>query len=299
MPEISIIVPVYNVEKYLDRCIESILTQTFTDFELILIDDGSPDNCPEMCDNWAEKDNRIVVIHKENGGVSSARNAGLYISKGNYIGFVDPDDVISPVMYENLYNSCISTSSDMAICNFEEFEDTFEYDEKLAEYNVYSRNEVLTMAFVPKARVLGNVWNKLYKKSIIDNITFDETLTNGEDTKFSFYVAFNSKSIVIIDNIYYMYYVRSDGAANSISNEKRLVVLSVIEDICNEVVKIGNKEASNNATEFFSFYLADTFLSLDDDNKKEIKPLVKKNIMNIMRTNLKFKSKILLLKEVI
>lgn len=88
MPEISIIVPVYKVEKYLDRCVKSILAQTFTDFELILVDDGSPDNCPKMCDEWAKKDERIRVIHKENGGVSSARNAGLRVAVGKYIGFV-------------------------------------------------------------------------------------------------------------------------------------------------------------------------------------------------------------------
>lgn len=98
MPEISIIVPVYKVEKYLDRCVKSILDQTYTDFELILVDDGSPDNCPDncpaMCDAWAEKDNRIRVVHKENGGLYSARNAGLDIMKGEYVTFVDSDDAI-------------------------------------------------------------------------------------------------------------------------------------------------------------------------------------------------------------
>ena len=91
---ISIIVPVYNVDKYLSKCIDSIISQTYNDIELILVDDGSPDNSPKICDEYARKDNRIIVIHKENGGVSSARNAGLDIAKGKYIGFVDPDDYI-------------------------------------------------------------------------------------------------------------------------------------------------------------------------------------------------------------
>lgn len=99
MPTLSIIVPVYKVEPYLHRCVDSILAQTFTDFELILVDDGSPDNCGAICDEYAAKDSRILVIHKENGGLSDARNAGLDIAKGEYIGFVDSDDYISPQMY--------------------------------------------------------------------------------------------------------------------------------------------------------------------------------------------------------
>ena len=102
MPLISVIVPVYKVEPYLARCIDSILAQTFTDFELILIDDGSPDNCGRICDEYSQKNNRIQVIHKENGGLSSARNAGMEICKGDYIYFIDSDDWIEPDMYEKL-----------------------------------------------------------------------------------------------------------------------------------------------------------------------------------------------------
>lgn len=102
-PKISVIVPVYKVENFLDRCVESIVGQTYENLEIILVDDGSPDNCPAMCDKWAEKDGRIKVIHKENGGVSSARNAALDIVSGDYICFVDSDDWIDPGMYEFLY----------------------------------------------------------------------------------------------------------------------------------------------------------------------------------------------------
>ena len=106
-PEISIIVPVYNVEKYLKRCIDSILNQSFTDFELILVDDGSTDNSGEIIDEYAIKDERIKVIHKENGGLSSARNVGIEYSKGNYIAFVDSDDYINKNMYKILYKNAI------------------------------------------------------------------------------------------------------------------------------------------------------------------------------------------------
>ena len=101
-PLISVIVPVYKVEPYLDRCVQSIVDQTHTNLEIILVDDGSPDNCPAMCDAWAEKDSRIKTIHTENGGSAKARNTGLALSSGNYIGFVDSDDFILPEMYESL-----------------------------------------------------------------------------------------------------------------------------------------------------------------------------------------------------
>ena len=99
---ITIIVPVYKVEKYLDRCVQSIVDQTYTNLEIILVDDGSPDNCPKMCDEWAKKDKRIKVIHKQNGGLSDARNAGLEKAKGKYVGFVDSDDYVAPNCFKIL-----------------------------------------------------------------------------------------------------------------------------------------------------------------------------------------------------
>ncbi len=105
MAKVSVVVPVYNVEKYLERCIESIRNQTLEDIEIILVDDGSPDNCPKICDGFAEKDSRIKVIHKKNGGLSSARNAGIYAATGEYIGYIDSDDYAEPDMFEILYDS--------------------------------------------------------------------------------------------------------------------------------------------------------------------------------------------------
>ena len=101
-PLISVIVPIYNRELYLEKCIESIVSQTYSNLEIILVDDGSPDNCPAICDEWAKKDSRIKVVHKENGGVASARNAGLSAATGDYVAFVDGDDFIAPEMYSVL-----------------------------------------------------------------------------------------------------------------------------------------------------------------------------------------------------
>ena len=113
-PKISVIVPVYKVEKYLDKCVESIVNQTYKNLEIILVDDGSPDNCPAMCDEWAEKDERIRVIHKENGGLADARNAGMDIATGDYIGFVDSDDWIEPNMYEVLLKNALKYDADIS-----------------------------------------------------------------------------------------------------------------------------------------------------------------------------------------
>lgn len=116
-PELSIIVPIYKVEKYLKECIQSILQQTFTDFELILVDDGSPDACPQMCDAIAEQDSRVRVIHQKNGGLSAARNTGIEAARGNWLGFVDSDDFVAPDFYEKLYHAAVSAGADCSICS--------------------------------------------------------------------------------------------------------------------------------------------------------------------------------------
>ena len=119
MDLISVIVPVYRTEAYLDRCIESIVDQTYTNLEIILVDDGSPDRCPQMCDEWARRDTRIRVIHKKNGGLSDARNAGMAAATGEYIGFVDSDDWIKPDMFRLLYEKMEQMQSDIAACGVE------------------------------------------------------------------------------------------------------------------------------------------------------------------------------------
>ena len=133
MPKISVIVPVYNVEKYLRKCIESILNQTFREFELILVDDGSTDSSGKICDEYALKDSRIKVIHKENGGASSARNAGLDVAKGEYIGFVDSDDWIEMDMYGELYRLIKENNTDISVCGINNIKDIKYKNENLKE----------------------------------------------------------------------------------------------------------------------------------------------------------------------
>lgn len=182
---ISIIVPVYQVEKSLRRCVDSILGQTFRDFELILVDDGSFDRCPEICDQYASEDSRIRVIHKKNGGLSSARNAGLDIAVGKYVGFVDSDDYIAADMYQKLYEAIAAERADVAVCN------CFQVDEEGrrlegARYNyrldraVYSGKEILNKIGDSGAAVYIVMWNKLYRRELFDGLRFDEGKINED-----------------------------------------------------------------------------------------------------------------------
>lgn len=175
MAEISIIVPVYQVEKYIRQCVDSILAQTFTDFELILVDDGSKDNSGQICDEYAAKDKRIRVIHKENGGLSDARNKGMDEAAGSYFMFVDSDDYIAPDMAERLYNSIIKEDADIAACNFRYF---FEEDGK-KDFSTENEVQVVSGAEIfynrKNERNYGFwtvAWNKLYKSETFKNVRF-------------------------------------------------------------------------------------------------------------------------------
>ena len=167
------IVPIYNTEKYLDRCVASILGQTYRNLEVILVDDGSPDNCPAMCDAWAEKDSRIKVIHKKNEGPDIARNMGLDAARGELIGTVDSDDYLAPDMYAKLYALLAENDADMSICEF------IEVDEGGKAIDVNDKampDEVLTglEMFAKYTSNLGYCysWNKLYRAEVFRQVRF-------------------------------------------------------------------------------------------------------------------------------
>lgn len=175
MAEVSIIVPVYQVENYIRQCIDSILVQTFTDFELILVDDGSKDKSGQICDEYAVLDQRVKVIHKENGGLSDTRNCGMDQAVGNYFMFVDSDDYIAPTMLEYLYKALMNKEADIAVCNFLYF---FEEDRK-RDFSTNIQSEVLSGAEIfysrKNERVYGIwtvAWNKLYKRETLGNVRF-------------------------------------------------------------------------------------------------------------------------------
>ena len=179
-PKVSIIVPVYNVEKYLARCLESLLNQTLTEIEIILVDDGSPDNCPQMCDEYAKRDSRVKVIHKSNAGLGYARNSGLDVAIGEYIAFVDSDDYVYTSMYETLWNEACACNADVVFCGFKSeqrngiYKDSNEVAERTEWNGEAVKDFMLDMIacapYVKKERKYGmSVWHSIYRNSIIED----------------------------------------------------------------------------------------------------------------------------------
>ena len=169
---ISIIIPIYNVQDYLDKCIYSIVSQTYNNIEIILIDDGSPDNCPKLCDNWENKDNRIKVYHKENGGLSDARNFGIEHCNGDYIVFIDSDDYIEKDMIETLYITIKEDKSDIAICDYYITKNNKDIKHRFSnERFIVSKNK-FDYLYNEYAGVTIVAWNKMYKKELFKNIRY-------------------------------------------------------------------------------------------------------------------------------
>lgn len=208
MKKISIIVPVYKVESYLARCIDSILAQTYQNFELILVDDGSPDNCGEICDNYAEKDDRVLVIHKPNGGVSSARNAGVDLATGEYIGFIDSDDYISRDMYSDMIDLLEMNQLDIICCEaFMVKGNKVKGSVGNGLLTIYDKNEILKKSLCD---FKNTAWDKVYTRSAIGDIRFPEGRL-FEDTATA-YLFFNNCTRVGHINKAYYYYCRNQNS---------------------------------------------------------------------------------------
>ena len=217
-PTVSIIVPVYNVEKYLPECIDSILEQTFRDFELILVDDGSPDGCPALCDAATEKDGRIRVIHQTNGGLSAARNAGLDIARGEWVGFVDSDDTIAPEMYEKLLAAARENDAEIAVCNMQlvdEHGDPLRREwlerEYIRETAVLSGKEALGEAGSTTMHIAPN---KLYRRKLWTEIRFP--LGKRNEDFFTLPLLYEECTrVVCIPDAFYNYLQRENSIMNS------------------------------------------------------------------------------------
>ena len=212
-PLLSIIVPVYKVENYLPKCIDSILAQTFTDFELILVEDGSPDDCPALCDAAAEKDARVRVIHQKNGGLSAARNAGLDAARGAWIGFVDSDDYIAPEMYEVLYQAVQSTGADLALCDYAEVDEAGAPCQSM--HVSLSEGELTGQELLKRASglMVQLAWNKLYRRAIFTQLRYPEGKLN-EDLFLIPEVCLQIQKAVVVPKALY-YYVQRGGSIMS------------------------------------------------------------------------------------
>ena len=223
MPTISVIVPVYKVEPYIRKCVDSILGQTFSDIQVILVDDGSPDQCGKICDEYAKQDNRVEVIHKENGGLSDARNVGIKKVSGDYIIFVDSDDWLHRDMIKILADIRMETNADIVECKAKKVTEYVKDDSiNFKEINIrqFSSREALE-ALIDENILKQTVWNKLYKKDVIDCIQFEYGKYH-EDEFWTYQVLARAEKIIFVDIELYYYFQRNDSIMGQAFSLNRL-----------------------------------------------------------------------------
>lgn len=225
--KISIVVPVYKVEKYLERCLDSIVNQTYQNLEIILIDDGSTDKSGEICDEYKKKDKRITVIHQVNAGLSGARNAGVDISTGEFIGFVDSDDYINERMYEVLLKNILEKKADISVCRHFRFSGEQAMMEKQTDWNinVLTSQEALINLHGMDGQLFTLAWNKLYRRELFIGLRYPLRKLN-EDEFLTYKLIDRAKSIVVTDEILYYYFQNSDSIT---TNSKYIMSKDVFE----------------------------------------------------------------------
>lgn len=227
---VSVIVPVYNNTYYLKECVDSILAQTYFDIELILVDDGSNNGCASLCDSYRDK---AVVYHKKNGGVSSARNFGLEKARGEYICFVDSDDIVSPLYIETLVGMCSRNNVPLAACSYKTFTETVVIPTAIDDHQEYlfSGEDRWRSVFQNKHGVDGFSWNKVFKKELLHDIWFDETLIQNEDVLFYSQVVRKCQTVVITDDVLYYYRQNPYSAMAHLNSSKFESALTSVDKI--------------------------------------------------------------------
>ncbi|MEH7356562.1 glycosyltransferase family 2 protein [Neobacillus drentensis] len=250
-PKISIIVPVFNVEPYIHECIKSILNQSFKDFELILVNDGSSDRSGDICDEYSKEDERIFVIHKKNGGQSSARNRGINAAKGDYIGFIDSDDWIHSDMYKILYEKASETEADITACNIVEYQK--DGTERLFCYDntdhLYDRNAAMNEIYLNE-RLTYSPCNKIYKRELFNGIRFKEGYIL-EDMDFAYKIIHQSNKIYYTGQALYYYRYNDNSTLRKTFSKKRLDEYQVRKDMYSFYLEHYPNQANEVYAEWF------------------------------------------------
>lgn len=269
LPLISIIIPVYNVEQFLKDCIESVIHQSYENLEIILVDDGSPDNCPKICDEYAKIDNRIIVIHQINQGVSEARNSGIKIAKGEYFSFVDSDDIIHKDYIKTLYESLNDSSCKLSMCNNISFIDSIPVCEKKSLL-------IKTINFLELFEMQNSmcVWGKLFHNSLFENISFPSGKIHEDD--FVIYkVLYNAEKIAFVDCDLYYYRTREGSIMHNLKEKFFLDLLDALLDNYNFFY------SKNESKICELFLLRLTYLNTDYNNFCKLNLITKKKSKNI------------------
>lgn len=309
MPIISIIVPVYNAEKYISRCLDSIIAQTFTDFELILVNDGSEDISGDICEIYADKDKRVKVIHKTNGGPGEARNYGLDIAKGKYIGFVDSDDIIDTTMYEKLLGAIINDVDEikLSMCGrFDLYENIKRQVFTLRNVEKWSSEEAIKNLLTWK-NIDSSPCDKLFHRSLFDAYRFPEN-TNVEDIYIMYKILSITRKIVHLGEPLYYYIHRPDSRSVQMFSSERLDILKVVT----EIRKFVSESYPTLIEEAESFYYTNVMFlykilspkqvrSKYQSSYEEIYGIIRKNTISIIRnkyinTRIKIKTVLIFLK---
>ena len=252
-PKISVIVPVYNTKEYLGKCIDSIINQTYQNLEIILVDDGSTDGSGDIIDGYAKRDGRIVVLHKENGGAGSARNMGLRVAKGAYIGFIDSDDWIEDGMYQALVEAMGDEWLDMVICNYSLDQDDVQNpvkNRKSIHEGIFGKQRLLRYVFQRDdyKSVTAYVVNKIFRKDIINagesRVEFDDAYLIGEDVLWFSQVGLRCEKIRYIDELYYHYVQRGSSMVHTRNLEKQMQRI----DVYNRVIALFEANAVDSET---------------------------------------------------
>lgn len=282
---ISVIIPVYKVEKYLERCMDSVLAQTYEKMEIILVDDGSPDACPSICDRYAARDSRVTVIHQENTGLSGARNAGIDKAKGRYLAFVDSDDYLAPDFLECLYQACTETGSDMSVCRWEYVRGEAIPEKGNGRTETFTGRQMLANLYIPDGAYFVVAWNKLYKRELFEEIRYPVGRIH-EDEATTYRLYDRASRAAYVDRSLYGYFVAPSSITRGF-NPKRLDWVKAVEERVDFFEKKGYEELMVPALRALADGSIDIYFGLQDhlpESKKEqewIRSLIRQGLKRV------------------
>lgn len=284
-PLISIIVPIYKVEPYLDRCVSSLVNQTYSNLEIILVDDGSPDQCPEICDLWAKKDPRIHVFHKMNGGLSDARNYGTSHAEGEYITFVDSDDCIANNYVEYLYDLLKKENAEIACCNFEKFSSSMDFHNiKNSKIDILSGEEACLQMFENVQLVIA--CGKLLPKRLVEQSLFPVGRLH-EDEATVYKILYAADRIAVSNLKLYGYYQNANGIMHTYSEKNDADLLSTYKE---RMEFYADHEAWRLYSESFHAYVCQLFRSIKKPERNIVRALLRQHMFDkkvLLKTKLK------------